>query len=101
MIGRGTTPIIEYLLEDIDPQNIVTAYVTITQDDKEVIERNIETMVRNESSVEWKLTREETLKLDPDENGIIQLRIKTSDGSAYAAEPSLLKFMPVNKDGVI
>lgn len=101
MIGRGTTPIIEYLLEDIDPQNIVTAYVTITQNDEEVIERDIETMERGESSVEWKLTQEETLKLDPDYNGIIQLRVKTVDGSAYASEPSVLKFMPINKDGVI
>lgn len=100
MIIRGTTPTLRYTFRVVDPASIVTAYLTLSQGCK-AIEKNSGTMVSGENYIEWQLSQQETLALDPRKPCEIQLRYRTSDGKAYASLISREGVGNVTKGGEI
>lgn len=84
-IIRYTTPTARFTFREIDISDIVSAYLTIKQYDKPVIERDINSAVitntESEQSIAWKLTQSETLGLDKRTNVSIYCDWKLSDGT--------------------
>ena len=101
MIGRGSTPTIEFTLKEINPVSIVVAYLTINQNGVTILEKDITTMERGVKSISWELTQEETLLFDEKANCVCQIRARTADGKAYDSPLGVFKILEILKDGVI
>ena len=101
MITRGTTPTITYTFDLVDVSNITTAYLTITQGERVIIEKTLNDAEIGENSLVWTLTQDETLQLEEDASVKIQCRYKTGDGMAYATKKTTTKVYGVEKEGVI
>lgn len=80
-IIRGTTPTIKFAFNQINPANIVVAYLVIKQGDKTVIERDDQTATVASDSLSWTLTQAETLKLSKSFNAVIFCDWKLQDGT--------------------
>lgn len=62
-IIRGTTPTIEYTFNTVNVGDIVTAYLTIMQRGRMIIEKNLSQATIGEKSLSYSLSQEETLSL--------------------------------------
>ena len=100
MIIRGTTPTIKFTFKTVDPQQIVTAYLTMKQGEL-VIEKTLADGTVGENYIEWQLSQAETVSLDDDENINIQCRYKLADSAAYASKIYSVPPYDILKDGVI
>ena len=71
-IVRGTTPTIRFTYENVQVSDFVTAYLTIAQRDKTIIEKDIsDSYVNSEKNyIEWKLSQEETLLLESSDSKV-------------------------------
>ena len=129
MITRGTTPYHSFLLP-LKAEEIGAIYVTYYQNGEILFERsgdaedenfsivNVEDLYENASveplteeelnscQLSLHLTQEETLKFKfypaAEKNiAVIQIRLLTTDGEAYASDPIKERIFGVLKDGVI
>lgn len=64
-IIRGTTPTIKFSFRQIDPADIFTAFLVVKQLGAVKIRLPLEAAARDESSLSWMLTQEQTLSLSP------------------------------------
>lgn len=124
MIIRGTTPYHSFVLplkaEDISQlyitylqNNVVVFEKSTTEIDISNVEEELENASMNEpvedipsSEITVHLTQEDTLKFQfypaAEKNvAVIQIRVLTTDGEAYASEPIKERIFGVLKDGVI
>lgn len=126
MITRGTTPYHSFVLP-LTAEQISAVYITYLQNNQVILDKSIEdvtiedivdefdnTTMTEESTSEQTpssqitlhLTQEDTLKFHfypaAEKNiAVIQLRIVTNDGEAYASKPISKRIFGVLKDGVI
>ena len=84
-ITRGTTPVIEFTFKHVNVSDIVVIYLTISQSGDDLVERDLSTAIIGEKSVSWKLSQAETIQLVRTNKVDIQIRYRTTDGSAYAS----------------
>lgn len=63
VIITGTTPSIRWVLEEVDPTDINTAYMTIKQNGQIVIEKTLSEASVGDNYLLWTLSQEETLSL--------------------------------------
>lgn len=90
-ITRGTTPLIAFTLPiEITKDQIKEAYLTVSQDRREVVNKRL---TANELAVDdvtatiaGKLSQVDTLLLDPDKIAAVQIRFKDMHDDAYATE---------------
>ena len=84
-IIRFTTPTIYFTFAEVDITDINTAFLTIEQGGKTVIERDISTATitntESEKSISWKLAQAETCKLSRGLKATIYCDWKLSDGT--------------------
>lgn len=97
---RGTTPTVAFSFHVVDPHDIAVAYLTISQRDKILIEREIDTATVGNNTLSWDLTQLETLKLEKGK-AVIECRYRAVSGKAYATETKYEDVEDVQKDGVI
>ena len=97
---RGTTPTLEFTLP-FDTSNLAEAWVTLSQNDSEVLTKTLEECKREGRMLSIRLTQEETLKLEHDFNTEIQLRVRTIAGEALASKIITRNTDRLLKDGVI
>ena len=100
MLVRGTTPTIRFTFSKIDVATIAVAYMTIEQKSI-VIEKDLSEATVGEKYIEWKLTQEDTVRLNDKVVCRVQCRYKTSDMLAYASKIYEVKPYDILKDGVI
>lgn len=126
MITRGTTPYHSFILPFATSQ-INTIYVTYLQNHEIILDKTMEDItiedivedsnnaaaneeaseeVITSSKLTVHLTQEDTLKFHfypaAEKNiAVIQFRIITNDGEAYASEPIYKRIFGILKDGVI
>ena len=125
MITRGTTPYRSFVLP-LTTDQISAAYITYLQNNVVILDKSIEDMTiediadnldtttTNEESEEFvpssqltiHLTQEDTLKFHfypaAEKNlAVIQIRILTTDGEAYASNPVTERIFGILTDGVI
>lgn len=126
MITRGTTPYHTFILP-LAAEDIQTVYVTYLQNDEVILDKtgsdiviedpNLETEnasmeelseeeVEVTSKLTIHLTQEDTLKFKfypaAEKNiAVVQVRVLTKDGEAYASNPIQERVFGVLKDGVI
>lgn len=62
-IIKGTTPTITFTFSEILTSDIAKAILTVSQYGKNIIERNLDSAIINETTLSWRLQQEETLKL--------------------------------------
>lgn len=97
---RGTTPTLEFTLP-FDTSNLAAAWVTLAQSDSEVLTKTLEECKCEGKMLLVKLTQEETLKLQQENNTEIQLRVRTKAGEALASDIITRNTDRILKDGVI
>lgn len=100
-IIRGTTPTIRFKFKTVDPADIVVAYLNIWQTTDSGIEKDIEQAEVGEDYIQWSLSQEETLSLDPDLTGNYECRYRTEDNQAYKTQKRDFHVIDVKKGGVI
>lgn len=130
MIVRGTTPYQRFLLP-LNVEEIAEIYVTYLQNEEIVLEKdktqvtitNMEDLLENASmgedldyeidedlldtsQLEVHLSQEDTLKFHfypaaKKNIAVIQIRLRTTNGEAYASDPINERIMGVLKQGVI
>ena len=81
---RGTTPTLEFELEDVDLTNIKIAMLTIKQDYKNVINQELEIDTEREI-LHTSLTQEQTLLFKPGPCKI-QIKVEFLDGMVSATD---------------
>lgn len=100
MIGRGTTPTIQFTFRAVDTADITVCYLTMKEGDL-LIEKTLDDARQvGDGVLEWSLTQEETLKLREDPIDI-QVRYKTADGHAFISKVFSVSPYQILKDGVI
>lgn len=97
---RGTTPTLNFFLP-IDTELLAAAWVTITQNKKEVRNFTLDEMNCSGNRLSVKLTQEDTLALDPQLLTEIQLRVRTAGNDALASQIFRVDTRTILKDGVI
>ena len=129
MITRGTTPYHSFVLP-LSLDSISELYITYLQNDEVILDKSLsddsvslieaesnlenasmeeiltEESEEKETQVTVHLTQEDTLKFTfypaAEKNiAVIQIRVLTSDGEAYASNPIQERIFGVLKDGVI
>ena len=124
MIVRGTTPYHSFIIP-LEPEQISELYVTYLQNNEIILDKSIaditiepvEEELENasmeepaeftiSSQITLHLTQEDTLKFHfypaAERNiAVIQVRVLTADGEAYASDPVHERIFGVLKDGVI
>ena len=70
-IIRGTTPTIKFCFKDIDVADITTAYITVKQMKKTIIEKDISSASKEDNHLVWTLSQEETLSLEPKTSAVV------------------------------
>lgn len=101
MITRGTTPTIEFTFKNISPKDMKVAYLTIDQNGRTKIEKNIDDAIVGDNSIDWNLTQEETLKIKENIKCDIQMRYRLNSGLADASPAYTVDTYRILKDGVI
>ena len=101
VIGRGTTPTLTFDFA-FDASTVAAAGLNVEQlSSNTVIERNLDTAIAYEKSLEWRLTQEETLKLS--ETGIVQVQVRWRLQDGTAGETPIFNVPPygILREGVI
>ena len=82
---RGTTPTHTFTIpEELDVSTLSVIYITYSQFGRRVIEKDIEDIIISDQTLSVTLSQVETLLFRPGEVEI-QIRAKTTGGSAYAS----------------
>lgn len=104
-IIRGTTPTIEFIFDDIDPNDITTAVLSIKQNNKTIIERDLSSSyletVNEIQVLAWKLTQEETFQLSSRIDAYIVCDWKLVDGTRGRSHSLITPVGEPGKDEVI
>lgn len=105
---RGTTPTHTFTLpNDLKALTISALYITYAQYGKTVLEKTLEDVKITDGVITCTLTQADTLKFKVVDQYCgcdkvaIQVRIKTSDGTAMASDIMRIPVMDVLKDGEI
>lgn len=100
-IMRGTTPTIEFTFDDVDPEQITQAVLTIEQLDNQavVVSRTLAEINVVDGKIPVTLTQEDTLSVIGEAE--ILLNWKTADGSRGTSEELVVKFKRNHIDKVI
>lgn len=99
-IIRATTPTLKYTFRIINVSDIVSAYLTIKQDDRTIIEKSLQDATVGENSLSWMFTQQETLLMAMGKISAM-LNWKLSDGTRGASRESLVSIMRNHKEEVI
>lgn len=88
---RGTTPTITMELPcEVSVAEIASAIVSIEQSGKEKITKTFPEITKDTgaNTLAVKLTQEESLSLSSRNKAIVQLKVKTSNGTVLASHPT-------------
>ena len=101
-IVRGTTPTLTFTLP-FDAANIAKAYITIAQNGKIVIDKEVGDTgcTYSDKTINYHLTQEETLKLADCREVEMQIRLRTTNGEVLASQIIKTFAEKILKDGVI
>ena len=97
---RGTTPTIKIRLKGCNIDDLTSIYITFRQGNYE-FEKTKDQLNIVDGKISIFLTQEETLKLDPMKNVLVQLRAKTSDDIAIASNIKSILVEDILKEVVI
>lgn len=99
-ICQATTPTLTFNLP-ISTSLLVVAYVTLKQGGKTIVEKDISDCVLNDKVLSTKLTQDDTLLLETKSDAEIQIRVRTTDNSAFASQVFTVPVARILKGGVI
>ena len=83
-IFPGTTPTLSFTLP-FDPALLAEAWITLQQSATDTITKTLSDCEIDKNKLSFTLTQEETLKLIPNAQILIQMRVRFADGSAAAS----------------
>lgn len=82
----------------------MSAYLTIRQNGRKLIERDLSSALEvsaTDNSITWRLTQEETLEFNPNDDLEVQIKYKTSSGIVGTSAVSYVKSYEDMKGEVI
>ncbi len=97
---RGTTPTLSFTLP-FATDLLAEAWVTLSQEGKVVLDKNLQQCSCEENVLSLRLTQEDTLQLQHGCTTEIQLRVRTLEGDALASRILPVETARILKDGVI
>lgn len=109
MLTRGTTPTVRFTFQTLNPNIMRSCFLTIKQKDDLIVEKDLtqgrigteERCGHEVYYVEWRLSQEETLRIDEKSTVDIQTRCLMDDNTAYASKVYTIRGYKVLKEGVI
>lgn len=101
MIIRGTDSDIQITFNTVNPATITTAYLTIDQGGKTVLEKDLTTATVGQKTLTWTLSQAETLSLSTYRDVSIQCRYKVNGTKAGATKHFRTYVYSIQKDGEI
>lgn len=99
-ITRGTTPLIQCIFP-FELSSLTEVFLTIKQRGKVIIEKGIDEADENDKILTFRLTQEDTLKLDEKVPAEMQVRAKTNTGTAPASNVVEISVGKILKEGII
>ena len=99
-IFPGTTPTLSFTLP-FDPALLAEAWITLQQSATDTITKTLSDCEIAGNKLSFALTQEETLKLIPNAQILIQMRVRFTDGSAAASRVIRVDAAYILKGGVI
>lgn len=97
---RGTTPTVVFRLP-VDTAMLAEAWVTFSQNEVTVIDKELKDLVLAGNALIVKLTQEETLMLDHEAIVEMQVRVRSVDGEAVTSDIMRDTVERILKEGVI
>lgn len=97
---RGTTPTVVFTLP-VDTAMLAEAWVTFSQNEVTVIDKELKDLVLAGNALIVKLTQEETLMLDHEMIVEMQIRVRSVDGEAVTSDIMRDTVERILKEGVI
>ena len=85
-VTRGTTPTITYTFSVVRPSELTKAYLSLKQNERLVLEKNLSDAVASEKALSWTLTQEETLAMKTNTPVFMMLNWLTASGVRGASE---------------
>lgn len=105
---RGTTPTHTFTLPDnLKTATLSAVYITYAQRGETVLEKTLNDVANNNGVLTCTLTQADTLKFEVLDQHFgcdkvdVQVRLKTSDGTAMASDIMSVTIMDILKDGEI
>ena len=98
---RGTTPGLEINVGDIDLTKVTELWLTLSQHGTVKINKTLDEVTIDGSTVTCTLTQEETLDLKAHASTLVQMRFLMDDGQAMATPIVKVPVEAILKDGVI
>ena len=99
-IIRGTTPTITYNFNTIRVANITSAYLTIKQSGRTVLEKTLSDAIIGDKSLSWTLTQAETLAFT-EKDVSIMVNWLLNEGTRGATKKTSIGIEPNYKEVVI
>ena len=99
-IIRGTTPTIKYTFKQVPVNDIEVCYLTVTMNNKVIIEKDITVADVGNKYIAWKLTQQETLSMTKN-RVTFQINWKLSDGTRGASKEVTVSIENNSKEAVI
>ena len=101
-LRRGSTPyLICTIQEEFDYSSIKTAWLTLWQNDKIILDKVTEDLTITRNTINILLTQEDTLAFVAGNMAEIQLRLLTDTDTAYVSQKEKVMVDGIIKDGVI
>jgi hypothetical protein len=98
---RGTTPDLVINVGDIDMSHVTELWLTLSQHGTEKINKTLDDVTVDGSTISCTLTQEETLSLKASPSTVMQMRFLMDDGQAMATPIVKVPVEAILKDGVI
>lgn len=99
-IFPGTTPTLSFTLP-FDPALLAEAWITLQQSPADTITKTLSDCEIVGNKLSFTLAQEETLKIIPNAQILIQMRVRFADGSASASRVISVDAAYILKGGVI
>ncbi len=99
-IIQATTPTIKYTFKVVNVSDITTAYLTIKQNGRKIIEKDLSEATVGQKDLSWSFTQTETLQISQG-HVTAMLNWKTSDGTRGASAKSSIVIDDNYKNEVI
>lgn len=100
-IIRGTTPTIKFIFNTIEVANITTAYFSIKNGQKTIVQKDLSSAIISSNSLAWKLSQQESFLLPMGGSVTVVCDWKLADGTRGRSKIESYRVAAAGKSEII